>query len=587
MLCVDDNTCTDDTCDPQEGCLHEYNEAPCEDGDPCTAFDGCHEGKCVPGETTDCDDDNPCTDEDCQPFVGCVFVDNAKMCDDGDKCTIEDTCRDGTCYGGDPVSCDDGNPCTDDVCDPGTGCLHDFNAAPCDDADPCWGPDICQDGQCLAQGMNDCDDGNDCTADSCEPSNGCLHDALHGVQCDDGNGCTTGDICDHGVCVGEGMACNDGNPCTDDVCDPGTGCSHLFNLKPCDDGNICTAGDSCQQGNCVGGAAADCNDHNACTTDSCDPTEGCIHVPNELPCEDGNKCTLGDQCVDGVCIPGQPPDCKDHNPCTNDLCTPASGCIHVDNEAPCNDGDLCTTNDRCQGGTCVGGLFLDCEDGNACTTDTCDPAWGCVHEDNEAPCEDGLFCTVDDSCSQGQCLGGPVMACDDGDACTDDTCDETLGCVHAIPNETCDGLDNDCDGETDEELGVTTCGEGECTVVVKNCIDGVPQECVPGEPGEETCDGLDNDCDGQSDEAIGVTTCGKGECLVTIQTCVDGMVQECIPGEPGEELCDGLDNDCDGETDEETSEDCTTYYNDTDGDGYGVEDDHMCMCAPGGDIHRA
>lgn len=117
--------------------------------------------------------------------------------------------------------------------------------------------------------------------------------------------------------------------------------------------------------------------------------------------------------------------------------------------------------------------------------------------------------------------------------------------------KTCDGLDNDCDGQTDEDLGETTCGKGACTVTVPNCIDGKLNECIPKEPGEEECDGVDNDCDGDTDEDLGETTCGIGECKVTVPNCMDGKTVECIEKQPMEEVCDGLDNDCDGDTDED------------------------------------
>jgi hypothetical protein len=76
---------------------------------------------------------------------------------------------------------------------------------------------------------------------------------------------------------------------------------------------------------------------------------------------------------------------------------------------------------------------------------------------DEAPCDDGIFCTILDACFGGVCVGGPQRPCDDGDACTEDRCDNVgARCEHAPTVEgpqgdaTCaDGLDNDCDGATD------------------------------------------------------------------------------------------------------------------------------------------
>ncbi|MBM4386944.1 MAG: hypothetical protein FJ088_04345, partial [Deltaproteobacteria bacterium] len=109
----------------------------------------------------------------------------------------------------------------------------------------------------------------------------------------------------------------------------------------------------------------------------------------------------------------------------------------------------------------------------------------------------------------------------------------------------------DCDGFADEDLGHTTCGVGECKNTVQNCVNGVPQECVPGNPSPEVCDLVDNDCDGFIDEELGSTTCGVGECKKTVENCVNGIPQECVPGLPSAEICDGKDNDCDGKIDED------------------------------------
>ncbi len=105
-----------------------------------------------------------------------------------------------------------------------------------------------------------------------------------GTPCDDGNVCTTGETCLGGVCQGgSAAACDDGNGCTDDACDPVLGCVHAYNTAPCEDGDLCTGPDICAFGVCVPGGAIDCNDHNGCTNDSCDPMVGCVHTPVDEP----------------------------------------------------------------------------------------------------------------------------------------------------------------------------------------------------------------------------------------------------------------------------------------------------------------
>jgi Regulator of Chromosome Condensation (RCC1) repeat protein/slime mold repeat-containing protein len=88
--------------------------------------------------------------------------------------------------------CNDGNACTDDSCNPATGCVHMV---------PAW---------------TACDDGNACTLDSCDPATGaCLH-AIQpdGTICTDSNLCTTGDACQAGICTPTFNGLDEANPRT-------------------------------------------------------------------------------------------------------------------------------------------------------------------------------------------------------------------------------------------------------------------------------------------------------------------------------------------------------------------------------------
>ena len=429
--CNDGNACTDDACGSGEGCIHEPNTLPCQDGNACTLFDHCDAGQCLGGDPADCDDGTPCTDDVCNPDIGCLHEANQADCDDGNLCTTGDHCEDGACAAGGAESCDDENVCTKDSCNPLVGCVHGPNSLPCTDGNACTVNDQCAEGKCVGGPPPDCDDGNLCTDDWCDLAAGCLHEA-NSESCDDANACTLADQCQGGWCVGGGPPdCQDSNPCTDDWCAPATGCVHEDNTKPCEDGSACTVGDQCAEGSCEPGSAAGCDDGNLCTDDSCEPLEGCLHAENVESCDDGNACTLADHCQGGWCVGGEPPDCQDGNPCTDDSCDPATGCVHADNAKPCDDGDACTLADLCGEGSCVPGGPANCADGNLCTDDWCDSLAGCLHEANAEPCDDGNTCTQDDHCSGGWCVGGAMLWCDDESFCTLDTCDPVGGCAHS------------------------------------------------------------------------------------------------------------------------------------------------------------
>lgn len=104
--------------------------------------------------------------------------------------------------------------------------------------------------------------------------------------------------------------CEDGNICTMDVCDPLTGCTNdnVLDGTPCSDNSICNGYETCQSGVCTAGMPAQCNDHNPCTVDPCDPLTGCRNdaVPDGTSCEDGVSANGAETCQGGVCTAGVP-----------------------------------------------------------------------------------------------------------------------------------------------------------------------------------------------------------------------------------------------------------------------------------------
>ncbi len=557
-LCDDGNECTKDLCTGEAGCEHEALDAgECKDGDACTVGDHCEEGVCV-GTPVECDDDNPCTDDSCDGTGGCHFVDNDVACDDGNACTVADRCDGGTCTG---VSVD-------------CQCQADADCAALEDGDLCNGtlmcdlegfPHLCVVDPATVVSCPAPPAGPDapCLAAACDgETGGCaLVPANEGWACDDGDPCTVGEKCVGGACAG-GLAanCQDGNVCTDDSCMPGEGCVHAPNTKGCTDDNVCTLKDQCVDGECLPGTQLlACDDGNPCTTDSCNPAEGCVHGSSDGECSDGNACTTGDACVNGLCVAGQPVACNDDNPCTNDSCNPASGCVFSLNSAPCDDGDLCTTGDHCQLGECIGGGQLPCNDNNPCTDDSCNSKSGCSFVPNDAVCDDGNDCTEEDHCAGGWCVGGPAADCDDGDPCTDDACDPESGCVHALNTAPCsDG--NACtvgdacsEGASKPRVGILVSDDGLFCNGVESCN---PQSgCVAGTPPVLTDDVpcTSDLCDEELNVVVHIPVdalCDDGEFCNGVESC--HAASGCQPGTPVavDDAIDCTLDSCDEEADE-------------------------------------
>ncbi len=133
-----------------------------------------------------------------------------------------------------------------------------------------------------------------------------------------------------------------------------------------------------------------------------------------------------------------------------------------------------------------------------------------------------------------------------------------------IPERCGDGVDDDCDGRVDEGFLVgdaCSVGEGACARdgVTRCAADGASTVCTatPGAPELERCDGRDEDCDGQIDEDFqlgAACTAGEGRCAaVGVRACgaLGDAVCSAQPGLPSAEACNGQDDDCDGRADED------------------------------------
>ena len=151
------------------------------------------------------------------------------------------------CVDGKTTSCDDGNACTGDVCDAAKVCVHTETGKPCDDKNACANKDLCGTagntktyvgsapsgfGVCSGTKVI-CDDGNVCTADSCDQVKGCLK-----VSEKDGAACSQDGLkwCQAGACVfkpmcGDGVVNQTAEQCDDGNTKAGDGCSAACKLE--------------------------------------------------------------------------------------------------------------------------------------------------------------------------------------------------------------------------------------------------------------------------------------------------------------------------------------------------------------------
>jgi hypothetical protein len=214
---------------------------------------------------------------------------------------------------------------------------------------------------------------------------------------------------------------------------------------------------------------------------------------------------------------------------------------------------------------------------------------------------------------------GPCTGVSEGYVDNDDDCDDDDASIHPGQDELCDGLDNDCDGEIDEDATDGSAwyadvdgdgyGDAETSTVACEAPEGFVQDATDCDDQDgsihpaaaERCDGLDNDCDGEIDEDLNelwyadADSDGYGDPDVTLESCDPdpGWVADASDCDDAnsainpaaDEECDAIDNDCDGLIDDADPDvtGTSTWYQDADGDGYGVEGSTTAAChAPSG-----
>jgi hypothetical protein len=305
--------------------------------------------------------------------------------------------------------------------------ISNFVGSTLANGEACSSPIECQ--------SNNCVDGVCCSSScsgicrSCALSGylGTCRDLSDNESCNDGNVCNGPGTCQSGECVSlNPLDCDDQNPCTTDSCNPSSGCQHVKKSdgSSCSDGDICNGVEKCQSGNCQSSSAISCDDQNPCTTDSCDPVEGCQRtiVDDNTSCSNGNICDGQETCVAGNCVSETSVECDDHNPCTNQECDPLHGCQYTAVTDGTNCGGGVCGEGSCQAGECMSVGHQNCRDDNPCTHSWCDPQNGCQNE----VALDGTECG-ESSCGEMYCQAGSCQV-DPDDDCVESVNGSGCGC---------------------------------------------------------------------------------------------------------------------------------------------------------------
>ncbi len=602
------------------------------------------------GITSDCDDENPdvfpgatevCNDidDDCDDVIdnglGDTFYADLDQDGYGNPAESVTSCEDATGYVADNTDCDDSDATVhpeatevcnglDDDCDllvdvddptlaDGVTVYHDG------DGDG-WGDDAlsqlsCEDAEDWVGNGEDCDDAdaavnpdatekcdsvdNDCDGNTDDDDDSVTDQATWWLDSDgDGVGTTSYSV----------LACDlpEGFSAESDDCDDGDAATFPGANESCDgldnncDGNIDENADDAS----LWYADGDGDGFGDPATSVSDCDGGTAYVADATDCDDTDSAVNPGAAE--ICN-GQDDDC-DGNTDDDDTDVQDPGTWYLDQDGDgFGDGDSPVT--QCDQPSHTVDDDNDCDDTNAkvnpdaaevCNSGVDDDCNGLADEDDPLLTDETTFYLDFDGDGYGS-KSYTVDGCEapTGYVTNAEDCDDGHAEANPEGTETCDGLDNNCDGTADNVSDAD--GDG-----YSNCEDCDDDNAAIHPGATETCSGQDDDCDGLVDDEdpslsgsdtwwLDSDSDGYGGSSYSVDACdaPSGFVasaDDCDDGDSGvnpgaSETCDDADQDCDKAIDED-AKDASAWYEDSDGDGYGNADSSETAC-DGGSGHVA
>ncbi|MEK6938704.1 MAG: putative metal-binding motif-containing protein, partial [Nanoarchaeota archaeon] len=567
----------------------------------------------------ECDVTHACASTECDTLDGCVDKNFYDYADVANNCKADCTCTTNVCAN--PTIIYNDVRCTE--CQTDTDC-NPLNKKYCDGTLPLLKQDTrkCIDYNCVVQTavLQDCDtldnikcvgtkikhEDYDCSAAQCV-----LINTTTVQECNDGLYCDGQESCTGAACVaGTAVNCSANNLAPINTCnytpDGNFKTKDYFGgfTSSCDEDNKqCTTGTITLNYTCdVTECGAECDATHYCPDTSCDSLDKCDDGTYRDYSDVSNSCNLDCTCTKNTCaaytvvITDNDQDGYDIQ-CDGD-------CDDNDLNVNLNAKEICDGKDNNCDGKTDENLFRACDSSCGSGLETCmDGAWkNCTAPLPQPDICDGYDNDCNPLTSDGSGESAPLnsnqksVCINSLKKCINKVWVDYYNGISGYEDGTeisCDGLDNNCNGSTDEYLKLTffkdndVDGFGNPAKSIETCLaplgyvknntdcDDYNNTVYLG--AVELCEGIDNNCNGIKDEGCGCIlgekrNCGLtevGECAYGTETCdITGTWKDCTAILPTAEICDNKDNDCDGNTDEEAI-DMTAYYQDSDGDNYG------------------